>query len=400
MQIIRDNLITLARAGCFDIVLHGANCFHQMGAGIAKSLADAFPPLRQADLATSFADANKVGSFSVVNLRDDSGRYFLGVNAYTEFDYRPVNGRPPFQIEALKTVLRDFARSHPGASYGLPLIGCGLGGGNQQEVRTLLESFSTYIESRGGSVTLAIYTPRDRTLQPDLFNPLSPKVQEDQIRVIGPRELSTLGGDHHLVDTTSKSREFSDLSPFKLANIDLYDGRKALKMENAWQFSKVYPQHLDGNGEPGKDYWSWAQDGWNNPSASRYPMGKGAKPAFSYWDGEKLGYLDARKNIYFPMYQNAVVKTEGFAKLQEMVSAGRKITLFDFDGYDHQNQGLRLDQVLNNPSRPMGHAFVLKAMLTYGRDISPQKLESLFVKTPETKLILSRALSKKVDIGR
>lgn len=34
------------------------------------------------------------------------------------------------------------------------------------------------------------------------------------------------------------------------------------------------------------------------------------------------------------------------------------------DGYDHDNLGMSLTEVLNNPQRKMGHAFVLKMLLT------------------------------------
>ena len=46
--------------------------------------------------------------------------------------------------------------------------------------------------------------------------------------------------------------------------------------------------------------------------------------------------------------------------------------LRDFDGYDYQAAGKTLADVLVDPERPMGHAFVLKAMLLYGSDVTPE----------------------------
>jgi hypothetical protein len=134
-------------------------------------------------------------------------------------------------------------------------------------------------------------------------------------------------------------------------------------MENAWQFSKVYPQHVDTDDNPNEDYWKWAKEGWNESWASRYPMGKGAVPLYSYWDGEKLSYVEARKKIYIPAYGRVVAKTEDFATLKECVKTYDHVYLWDFDAYDYGKLGITLDQVLNNPKRKMGHAFVLAMML-------------------------------------
>ena len=59
-------------------------------------------------------------------------------------------------------------------------------------------------------------------------------------------------------------------------------------MENAWQYSKVYKCFLNNQNEPTEKYFEWAKNGWNSAWANRYPMGKGAIPEYSFWNGEKL----------------------------------------------------------------------------------------------------------------
>lgn len=170
--------------------------------------------------------------------------------------------------------------------------------------------------------------------------------------------------DNLTIDTTSRSLTWSrKLSPFLLGPVPLYGGWIAKNVENAWQYSKVYASFAQ-NGNPTQAYWDWARTGWNNQRAERYPMGKGARPLYSYWDGQKLDYVSARKKIYAPLYSLAVEKTDAFSKLKELKEKNHgTIWLMDFDAYDHKKEGLTYEQVINNPYRKMGHAFVLAMML-------------------------------------
>lgn len=154
----------------------------------------------------------------------------------------------------------------------------------------------------------------------------------------------------------------NDLSPFALGPVRLYGDLVAQNMENAWQYAKVYQVHADSMGNANMKYWQWAQEGWDNPKAVRYPMGRGAKPLYSLWQGKKLGYIEARKQIYAPLYIKAVRETQGYQTLKELYETQETLIFRDFDGW---NQGtMSLTEVLNNPSKKMGHAFVLKMLLT------------------------------------
>jgi hypothetical protein len=186
------------------------------------------------------------------------------------------------------------------------------------------------------------------------------------ITIVGPGFQLDPDDPTH-VDTTSRSQNWSrGLSPFLIGPCDLYPGAacaQSKNMENAWQFAKVYPQFLDKDGNPGADYPSWARRGWLTERGIRYPMGKGAAPAYSFWDGKKLGYIEARKQIYIPLYSAAVQKTAAFEKLAGLYREHGKLVLRDFDGYDHRAFGFSLDAVINNPEKTMGHAFVLAMLL-------------------------------------
>lgn len=183
------------------------------------------------------------------------------------------------------------------------------------------------------------------------------------IYVFGPRDKAPAGLP--VINTTSGSSDWGRaFSPFFLGPCDLYGDHIAQKMENAWQFSKVYEAHTK-DGEPTEDYWKWARLGWVSHRAFRYPMGRGAVPLYSLWDGKKLNYVEARKAIYIPLFATAVRRhaPEAYKRLQAMYQEGGTFGLWDYDGYDHHKIGMTLEQVREDPKRKMGHAFVLAMML-------------------------------------
>jgi len=195
------------------------------------------------------------------------------------------------------------------------------------------------------------------------------------VRVVGPRTQHYYRDAHwqakhgitSIINTTSKGGWSSDFSPFKLGpcRVKPFSSyEESLVLENAWQYSKVYAQHLDSKGCLRKGRWlQWAKEGWHNPKAVRYPMGRGAKPEYSLWNGSALSYVEARKKIYIPLYAKLVVATAGFKKLQRLYKSEETIVLWDFDGYDHVREKKTLEQVVNDPLKKMGHAFVLAMLL-------------------------------------
>lgn len=175
-------------------------------------------------------------------------------------------------------------------------------------------------------------------------------------------KFAELPSDAVIVDTTSNTHIlYSQLSPFVL------QAPPAKNFENLWQFSKVYKEHLGVTGLPTPEWYKWREVGWNDPIARRYPMGKGRKPEYSMWKGKQLGYIEARKRIYALEYAKNVIKTKSFKILREQYTEcilyNKTMVLLDYDAYDHLELGMTLIDVINNPKRKMGHAFVLIMML-------------------------------------
>lgn len=166
--------------------------------------------------------------------------------------------------------------------------------------------------------------------------------------------------------TTSGGMKGKLFSPMLLGPVHVYQGAGqpsliAQNVENAWQFSKVYPEH-DNNGEPNEKWYQWRKSGFDNLWAQRYPMGKNAIPLYS-WNGKKLDYIQARKEIYKSSYSMAVHYHPFFSELIDIAET-EQLTLLDYDVYPGDTaDDLTFSEIINNPHVKMGHAYVLANMI-------------------------------------
>jgi hypothetical protein len=184
------------------------------------------------------------------------------------------------------------------------------------------------------------------------------------IYVIGYRDY--VDDDEYIINTTSRSLNWSKgLSPFFVKPI----GYNCHNVENFWQYSKLYSEYADIDGNPTDEFFEWQKNGFSKKYADRYPMGKGRIPLCSYFNDKKYSYLEARKNIYMPIYAAGVIQTPAYEKLYDESKEHDDIYLLDFDGYNHNKLNMSLNDVVNNEKKKMGHAFVLKFLLV--KDIKP-----------------------------
>lgn len=166
MKTIKGDLIKLAEQGEFDMIVHGANCFHCMGGGLAKQLATKYPQVLEADKETEYGDREKLGTYSsaVVEL---NGNIFTVVNVYTQ--YKWSSGSDVFEYDAFQKFLNNFAiefkelnfvLGHKYQTYniGFPQIGAGLAGGDWSRISKMIEKFSEDVTSHA-DVTVVEYQP-------------------------------------------------------------------------------------------------------------------------------------------------------------------------------------------------------------------------------------------------
>lgn len=179
-------------------------------------------------------------------------------------------------------------------------------------------------------------------------------------KIICVNRFSKLDSSFFSLDVTSRVK--SPFSPFLLRT------EKGI-LENVWQYSKVYSEHLDSNGNIKDEWYKWRDEGYGLYRAVRHPMGKGIKEEFSFWNGERLTKVDARKQIYIPLYKESVstTKKDAFSKIvdcyEDLSNQDKDLYLRDFDGYDRHSVNMSLEDVINNTNKSLGHCFVLEMMI-------------------------------------
>lgn len=133
MKTVRGDLIKMAQAGEFDVIVHGCNCFHTMGAGIAKGIAAKFPEALAADKTTTYGAPDKLGTVSVAHIDN-----LVVVNAYTQFQWKGRGRKADY--DAIKSCFEDIATRFSNSRIGYPMIGAGLAGGDWVLIAELIET--------------------------------------------------------------------------------------------------------------------------------------------------------------------------------------------------------------------------------------------------------------------
>jgi len=152
LNIQKGNLLDAAVNGDIPVIMQGCNCFHAMESGIAGEAAKRFPQIPQADRRSTYGYPGKLGTFSLA--RVTSERVPKGVMGWTdkpEVDvvtldnpftcinlYSQYNPGPDFLPSLFPSAIKHVNEVYAGKTIGIPLIGCGIGGGNWEAVMNTL----------------------------------------------------------------------------------------------------------------------------------------------------------------------------------------------------------------------------------------------------------------------
>jgi len=136
MKKIKGDLITLANNGEFDLIMHGCNCFCNMGGGIAKTIKQYFPEAYQADLQTEKGDKSKLGKISWIETKTQHGKLII-VNGYTQFKWGGSGRQADY--DAIRKVFENIKVKFSGLRIGYPAIGAGLAGGDWEIISKIID---------------------------------------------------------------------------------------------------------------------------------------------------------------------------------------------------------------------------------------------------------------------
>ena len=129
---------------CGDVLIHGCNCHNTMGAGVALYVKRNYPEAYEEDKRTIRGDKDKLGNYTYV----DTTHFFYGtpitiVNAYTQYGFADFKNPVAVDYGAIESVMKQINVLYKGKKIIMPRIGCGLAGGDWEEVKKIIDECLT-----------------------------------------------------------------------------------------------------------------------------------------------------------------------------------------------------------------------------------------------------------------
>jgi O-acetyl-ADP-ribose deacetylase (regulator of RNase III) len=137
MNTVQGDLIELAKAGTFDVIIQGCNCQCRMARGIALTIKQQFPEAYIVDCQTEIGDRTKLGNFTAVDINRD-GFAFTIVNGYTQFHWQGEGVLADY--DAIQSVFRQVKQQFGGRKIGYPKLGAGLARGDWSIIAQTIEA--------------------------------------------------------------------------------------------------------------------------------------------------------------------------------------------------------------------------------------------------------------------
>lgn len=134
LNYVNGDIIKMGKQRSIDVLIHGSNCWHKMGAGLAYKIKRNWPEAYQQDLLTPRGDKSKLGGFSWV--KTQSG--LIIVNAYTQYRYDRHN--TVADLDAIGRAFQGITQFFGGHNlhFAFPLIGAGLAGGDFSSIEPVI----------------------------------------------------------------------------------------------------------------------------------------------------------------------------------------------------------------------------------------------------------------------
>jgi len=122
----------------YNLIVHGCNCFHTMGSGVAKAIKDKYPDAYRADKElTDKGDRDKLGRVCAAMIPESD---LIVVNAYTQYEYGS-DGKKYVDYDAVRSAMEKIKETFSEKDYKIrmPKIGAGLGGGDWEKISEIID---------------------------------------------------------------------------------------------------------------------------------------------------------------------------------------------------------------------------------------------------------------------
>lgn len=116
---VKGNILKTAKA---DVIIHGCNCFTNMGGGVARAMSDKWPQLLEVDKLTKKGDKTKLGSFTKADIVLDNGKQATVLNLYSQFEPSGTDELLA-DYEAIRKGLKEINKQYKGKNIIFPKIG-------------------------------------------------------------------------------------------------------------------------------------------------------------------------------------------------------------------------------------------------------------------------------------
>ena len=162
-----------------------------------------------------------------------------------------------------------------------------------------------------------------------------------------PKKIDDLKNKGYtIVDVTSKSSDFAELSPFYPHGDIVIDKYTSESVEGIWQGLKVFDSC-------GIDTTKFTNKTMKNlkRSCRKYGCVRG-----HLFENKVIPYIEARKKIYIPAYNNMLLKEKVATKLAPLlnvIKGGGCLALLDYD----------INEEIDNITKPLSHASCIKRHL-------------------------------------
>ena len=143
LNIIKKDLIKAFKENEINVIIQQCNCFNTQGSGLAKNIRQEYPEVYSVDAATIKGDRSKLGTFThaVINRENISPVGYI-INLYGQYRYgKGLQTDYDAQRTGFKSIV-EFLNNHGSVDtikIGLPLIGCGLAGGDWSIVKQIIQ---------------------------------------------------------------------------------------------------------------------------------------------------------------------------------------------------------------------------------------------------------------------